>query len=423
MIDHRLSFSRRLWLSVMALFLVVTACFMVYQYRREMTYRTEVIDSRLQAYNAMIVKCLENQSMWPCDVRVTIIANDGKVVADNVDSTSQNHLDRPEVQQAIKHGKGRDISRKSATVGDEYFYSATYFPELKVVVRTALPYDNSLITLLRTDRDFVWLSTMLVIILAIIYEMYTQRLGRILDRKNRKMRSRLEQIEEEKERMKRQLTQNVAHELKTPVSSIQGFLDILVSDNDLTDEQRADFLNRCHSQATRLANILRDIGELTRLDEAPREFEKSECDLYDIINSVKTDLTEKLERQDDMLINNVSQPCLMQGNYSLLYSVFRNLVDNSIAYAGQHIVITIDAFEADGLLHITYADNGQGVDPSHLPYLFNRFYRVDKGRSRSMGGTGLGLAIVKHAVMLHGGHISALPTPGGGLQFEFTLKV
>ncbi|MCF0208966.1 MAG: two-component sensor histidine kinase, partial [Bacteroidaceae bacterium] len=221
-------------------------------------------------------------------------------------------------------------------------------------------------------------------------------------------------------------TQNVAHELKTPVSSIQGFLDILIADDNLPEEQKQDFLKRSHAQATRLANILRDISMLTRIDDVPTGFEKTDCNLHEIVDNVATDLASNLQKHGDIVQNNIPADCTLQGNYSLLYSIFRNLVDNSIAYAGENITITVETSSTvnsqQSIIEVIYADNGKGIPEQHLPYIFERFYRVDKGRSRSMGGTGLGLAIVKHAVILHDSHIEAIQAPNGGLQFNFTLK-
>ena len=112
----------------------------------------------------------------------------------------------------------------------------------------------------------------------------------------------------------------------------------------------------------------------------------------------------------------------MKGNRSLLYSIFRNLTDNALAYAGEGTTISLSANEQGNKWHFIFSDNGQGVPPEHLARLFERFYRVDKGRSRKMGGTGLGLAIVKNAVLLHGGTIRVSNLPEGGLKFEFTIK-
>ena len=138
-----------------------------------------------------------------------------------------------------------------------------------------------------------------------------------------------------------------------------------------------------------------------------------------ILNEVTLELEEKQITAHNMLPEGLT----IQGNSSLLYSIFRNLTDNAIAYAGTHISITIRCFREDErFYYFSFSDTGVGVGPEHLSRLFERFYRVDKGRSRKLGGTGLGLAIVKNAVILHGGTIFAKNTPGGGLEFIFTLS-
>ena len=137
---------------------------------------------------------------------------------------------------------------------------------------------------------------------------------------------------------------------------------------------------------------------------------------------VCADVCQQIAGGEKAIIGVMVESHLVEGNQSLLYSVFRNLTDNAIAYAGEGTTITLSAKDEDRFWHFTFSDNGIGVPAEHLPRLFERFYRVDKGRSRKMGGTGLGLAIVKNAVLLHGGTISVRNVPTGGLQFDFTLK-
>ena len=228
--------------------------------------------------------------------------------------------------------------------------------------------------------------------------------------------------EEEQIRLKRQLTQNIAHELKTPVSSIQGYLETIVSNENLPREKMMLFLERCYAQSNRLTRLLRDISVLTRMDEAANMIDMEKVDISVLVANIVNEVSLELEEKHITVVNSLRPRIQLRGNYSLLYSIFRNLMDNAIAYAGTHIRISISCFREDeNYYYFSFADTGVGVAPEHLNRLFERFYRVDKGRSRKLGGTGLGLAIVKNAVLIHGGTISAKNNQGGGLEFVFTL--
>ena len=199
--------------------------------------------------------------------------------------------------------------------------------------------------------------------------------------------------EQEKIRIKKQLTNNINHELKTPVAAIQGYLETLLTNPELDAEKRTDFLAKSAAQTERLRNLLTDISTMTRMDEASQLIQKEPVVLNDLIAETAADM--ELKPAEQRLRVNVDFPRQVEvvGSPSLLASVFRNLADNAAAYGEEH-----------------------------LPHIFERFYRIDKGRSRKQGGTGLGLAIVKNAVMIHGGAITARNRERGGLEFVFTLK-
>lgn len=229
--------------------------------------------------------------------------------------------------------------------------------------------------------------------------------------------------QEEESRMKRQLTQNVAHELKTPVSSIQGYLETIISNPELSNDKRQFFLERCYSQSTRLTGLLRDISVLNRLDEASEMFDLAEVNIQKLIGEIEKECSKEME--DKKITSEVVLPGdpTIFGNYSLLYSIFRNLYDNAIAYAGEGVQLTVNCYKEDPkFYYFSFSDNGIGVSEEHINRIFERFYRVDKGRSRKVGGTGLGLSIVKNGVNFHKGQISAKSSPGKGMTFFFTLK-
>lgn len=229
--------------------------------------------------------------------------------------------------------------------------------------------------------------------------------------------------QEEESRMKRQLTQNISHELKTPVSSIQGYLETILSNPDLAEDKKRFFLQRCYSQSTRLTDLLRDISVLNRLDEAAGLFEITEVNIPRLIGEIEKECSKEMEERH--ITSEIILPGnpTIRGNYSLLYSIFRNLYDNTIAYAGENVKITLNCYKEDPkFYYFSFSDDGVGVPEEHINRIFERFYRVDKGRSRKVGGTGLGLSIVKNGVHFHKGQISAKSSPGKGVTFFFTLK-
>ena len=236
------------------------------------------------------------------------------------------------------------------------------------------------------------------------------------------MYNKLRDSEEDKARLKRQLTQNVAHELKTPVSSIQGYLETIVSNPDIDRETKDQFIQRCYAQSRRLSSLLADISTLNKLDDAPQGYEFVRVNIPELLLSIQRDVSMQMEANHVMFRALVEPGVEVDGNPSLLYSIFRNLTDNSIAYGGDGVTITVQVVSEDESFYtFSFSDNGPGVAPEHIPHLFERFYRIDKGRSRKMGGTGLGLAIVKNSVLLHRGTISVRLGLAGGLEFMFTL--
>ncbi len=228
---------------------------------------------------------------------------------------------------------------------------------------------------------------------------------------------------EQESRLKRQLTQNIAHELKTPVSSIQGYIETIIDNATLPEEKRNFFIERCYIQTKRLTELLQDISLLNRIDESNELFEQERINLSNMIEEIASDSAEQLAQKKMTIETKLRAPLFIQGNNSLLYSIFRNLTDNAISYAGEGVHITIHCYMQDSsYYYFSFSDSGTGVSQEHLNRLFERFYRVDKGRSRKLGGTGLGLAIVKNAVLYHKGEIVAKNRAQGGLEFLFTLR-
>lgn len=470
------SFQRNLLFSIGGVFLLFAICFSVYQYQREKEYKIDILHSRLQMYNYEMVQTIGEDSLTNNrlfrdyvkrhsmeGLRVSIIDKDGLVILDSyetqVDSLG-NHLQRTEIQQALHHGNGYDIKRLSQSTHETYFYSATRFGN--VIVRTAVPYSAELTRSLQADSTYMYYAIVLTLLLGVVLYYITHRIsrhigylrefamkaeeGQQLDHElERRLPDdelgdishtiimlywKLRHSEEDKIRIKRQLTQNAAHELKTPAASIHGYLESILDHPDMPEDKKKHFLERCYAQSERMTKLLLDMSALTKLDEmddnrseAQREYRP--VDVLQIIQNVLDDTALQLQEKGITSSLQTPQHIEVHGDQSLIYSIFRNLIDNAIAYAtgASELKIACNEIEKEGrhFYEFLVSDNGTGVEAQHLNHLFERFYRVDKGRSRKLGGTGLGLAIVKNAVAAHGGQATALSTPGGGLTIRFTL--
>jgi signal transduction histidine kinase len=256
--------------------------------------------------------------------------------------------------------------------------------------------------------DFMYFFAIALLVVMILLFVISDRLSESV--KNSEVRNR------------RELTQNVAHELKTPVAAILGYMESLISNPDIDRDKQNFFIERTYHQSQRLAALLEDISMLNRLTDSNKLYEKEDIDVVSVVYEVMRDTSEAAAKRNVKVDIQLPPNIILHGNRSLLYSIFRNLIDNSIAYAGEGVIVEVMHSHSDSQYHyFTVRDNGVGVATLHLEHLFERFYRIDKGRSRKLGGTGLGLSIVKNAVLFHNGKIKAKSVPTGGLEFDFSL--
>ena len=428
-----LSYHKRLFALLLSFIWIIVICFMAFQYVREKDVKADTINSQLQLFNNNIIRSIEYGSSFETaisacyspfdDIRVTIIDTDGDVIHDSKhDALSlDNHLTRPEVRSASETGAGYHIRRQSSSDGKQYFYSATKGEG--IIVRCAVPYSASLKDVLKADWTFLWVLIVISIIVSLAGYFSSLRLGKTIERLNqyREQENALRE-EQEKSRIKRELTNNINHELKTPVASIQVCLETLLSGISLTEDKKTDLLERCYAHNVRLRHLLEDVSLITRLEDGSSSIEREPVVINELLDEIKEELACIPDEDRMQLIIDFKEKVTINGNMSLLGSIFRNLTENAMSYSeGSTIHIALAENDSKSC-RIIFEDDGVGVDENNLPRLFERFYRVDKGRSRSKGGTGLGLAIVKHAVMFHGGSITASNRPSGGLRFEFTLE-
>lgn len=474
---NKLTYPQRLFIWLLGYSMLLVGCFVSFQYHREKEFKAEEINAQLQTINSYILTelksghniCEINLDEFPPfeDIRISVISDKGNVVYDNsLDSLpSANHLDRIEIKQALHSGTGYAVRRHSESTGNNYFYSARKSKD-GYIVRTAVPYSVSLSELLKADYKFLWVMGIVTLTMCILGYFATRRVGLHImklkrfaenmengdmisdtepfphdelgeisnhivrlyaklqqanaDRNNEHRTALHEQLE--KERIKKQLTNNINHELKTPVASIRVCIETLMAHKNLSEQKRDLFLQRCFTNTERLQRLLADVALITRMDDGSTSIIKEPVSLTDIITDVVDDRQIIADTKGIIIDNCIVRKIVISGNSSLLEAIFNNLIDNAIAYSGGTRVKIELVSDNDDKVVIALSDNGCGVAAEHLPRLFERFYRIDKGRSRAAGGTGLGLSIVKNAVILHGGNIYAENLNTGGLLFNITIS-
>jgi len=224
--------------------------------------------------------------------------------------------------------------------------------------------------------------------------------------------------------MRQQMTSNIAHELKTPIASVRGYLETLMVNRSLDDEKKQYFLEKALAQSTRLTDLINDIVTLNKVEETGSSFPFEETGIEGVIREVSDNLLTAIINKNIKVEMDIRPGARINANRSLIVSVFQNLMENAVSYGGDNITITIKSIAGEpGYETVSFADNGIGIPEEHQPRIFERFYRIDDGRSRRSGGTGLGLAIVKNAVLLHKGEIAVRTPPGGGTEFIIALPL
>lgn len=483
-LKRRINYQWRLFIPIATALCLVFGVLIYYQYKREANYRAQVFSAELDLIDSRILEAYRQDvnlrtflsfiqqffqgSMFE-GVRVSVYRDDRLYYSLGVpipldmsdvdirkrDIAGGNNIEGVEGNRAI----GRDDDQL-------YFFSSVKSDDKRVTVLTAMPYSDSVHDAIDIDST-VWLVILLTLagtlVIAYIstralsrnivllrefasnaaagrkvkedYEFPRNELGdisrEILNFYHERNRS-LEAIKkerkiavhaiEEKAKMSRQMTNNINHEIKTPVGIIRGYLESILSDPDMDAETRTRFLERMMSNVERLTTLLNDVSTMTRLENGSDMIALDSVNMHDLVYQIDYDLPANNLAGNMKFFYDIPLECNVTGNYSLLQGMICGLIKNSASYSGGTEIHLNMISENERFYVFSFSDNGNGVGEEHITHLFERFYRVDTGRSRKMGGTGLGLPIVKSTVVSFGGTISVRNRSQGGLEYIFSLQ-
>jgi len=387
------------------------------------------------------------------DIRVTIIDMAGVVLCDSTadPATMENHGNRPELLRALAGQKGAKI-RFSTTLQTSMLYHAMPRYESGKIVgvtRTAISLESIDKLLDQLYRQFLFLLMVMVATITIVvvytYRKVSHPMFEITSKANELAQGdfnvtipdydirEIAELGDALNHMVRQLNRlenlrqdfvaNVSHELKTPVATIKGYVETLLDGSEHSPDDMEDFLRIVHKQNDRLAAIVDDLLTLSRLESvaAAEILDLHEHDACDLLKSSADSCQARADAKGITFSLSCDSPVPVRIDYSLMTQAMVNLLDNAIKYGHPNTRITLSVESADGQIQIRVSDQGPGIPEEHLSRLFERFYRVDKSRSRRVGGTGLGLAIVKHIVQVHKGRVRVENNRGAGCSFIIDL--
>lgn len=349
-------------------------------------------------------------SVLGSETRLTIIDQNGRVLADSdLDSTDamENHLEREEVKDALERGSGY-ATRYSQSLEKHLLYVAV-LEEGERIIRLSVPYNNIF------DYIVILLPILLVgmVVAFVVSVTVAARFSNHIA--SDEMKRQMELMEKDK-KIRQEFFSNASHELKTPITSVRGYAELLCQDFAQDEETRRDFLNRILKEVEHMTGLIDDILMISRLESKDAEVTLSRVSLKKVMDEV----LESLEPQAascEVEIGGECEDIFLQASLQQMRELFQNLISNGIKYnhPGGHVWTKV--WQETGAVYLEVSDDGVGIEPEDQERVFERFFRVDKGRSRKMGGTGLGLSIVKHIAAYYGGNVKLTSEPGKGSRF------
>ncbi len=369
------------------------------------------------------------------NTRITWISTEGTVLYDSTEDehTFENHKNRPEVKKAFAKGEGEDI-RKSDTIGEEMCYYAEKMPD-GTVLRVSRTMNSAMKSAFHILPFMIFLALVMIVTAWLLSKWQIERLIRpinTLDLENpleqemypelQPLLERIEQSNKEKEAvaaMRREFSANVSHELKTPLTSISGYAEIM-KDGLVRPEDMQHFSEKIYQEASRLITLVEDIIKLSRLDEGRVELEKEEVDLYELSREIISRLAPQAAK-NQVRLELTGESVKYTGIRQILDEMIYNITENAIKYNNPGGKVSVWAGNTLQGKKVVVTDNGIGIPEDQIDRIFERFYRVDKSHSKERGGTGLGLSIVKHGVMLHHGEVHVESKLGEGTRIELVF--
>lgn len=348
------------------------------------------------------------------ETRVTIVEADGSVFYDT-DSAVGSHASREEIRRAFAEGKSTAV-RHSETLDRDLLYCARKVGNR--VVRLAVPYTGVL-----SSERLVWAGLTAAGVMGACIVLLVFWVARRISRRLDDQTQRLE-IATANETFRREFTSNVTHELKSPLTAILGAVEMLGDGSQLAESERRDLFDIIHNESGRLGSLVGDVLSLAQIEREEAEGTKNftRLALADLVETVVARERSKANAAQVRIDLVRNDAVAVEGEALRLEEVLQNLIDNALRYSGSDRIEVASVASATQV-EVSVTDFGVGISAEHLSHLFERFYRVNKSRSRSLGGTGLGLAIVKHLVQLHGGTVSVTSTQGVRTRFAFTLPL
>lgn len=371
-------------------------------------------------------------------LRITIVEDDGTVLFDSdADSTiMENHMSRPEIQEALEHGEGSG-SRRSETLSKNLFYYAVRLDN-GTVLRISRQADSFFAVLQNLLPSVLGASVVVGLLCVGLSHFFTRSLVEPIEKMAENLSAPgievpykeltpfVNKIRQQHEdilnsaRMRQEFTANVSHELKTPLTAISGYAELI--EHGMADkETAARFAGEIHKSASRLLNLINDIIQLSQLDGGSKHMEYVHLDLYALAEECVNMLEMNAQKQN-VTMHLCGRKSMVYADKQLMEELVYNLCDNAIRYNNRGGLVSVMVDQKNGSTFLQVKDTGIGISKEHQERIFERFYRVDKGRSKEMGGTGLGLAIVKHIVSQHNAKLYLESEVGKGteIRVEFT---